>query len=104
MLLLSACYLAPVTSDSVVEGSRFVTAVFAQMGAALVSGRRSATPIKMNCLLIQIDVSGGRPVAHATRPALDGNQRAVTQAQPAEQWRTSLRILATLGTLLAVLR
>ena len=80
MLLLSARYLAPVTSDSVVEGSRFVTAVFAQMGAALASGRKSARPIKMNCLLIQIDVSGGRPVAHATRPALDGNQRAVTQA------------------------
>ena len=56
MLLLSARYLAPVTSDSVVEGSRFVTAVFAQMGAALAAGRRSARPIKMNCLLIQIDV------------------------------------------------
>jgi len=33
-LLLSARYLAPVTSDSVVEGSRFVTAAFAQTGAA----------------------------------------------------------------------
>lgn len=33
-LLLSARYLAPVTSDSVAEGSRFVTAAFAQMGAA----------------------------------------------------------------------
>jgi hypothetical protein len=32
-LLVSARYLAPVTSDSVVEGSRFVTAVLAQMGA-----------------------------------------------------------------------
>jgi hypothetical protein len=34
ILLLSARYLAPVTSDSVAEGSRFVTAAFAQMGAA----------------------------------------------------------------------
>jgi hypothetical protein len=33
-LLLSARYLAPVTSASVVEGSRFVTAAFAQMGVA----------------------------------------------------------------------
>ena len=33
-LLLSARYMAPVTSDSVVEGSRFVTAVLAQMGSA----------------------------------------------------------------------
>ena len=33
-LLLCARYLAPVTSDSVVEGSRFVTAAFAQMGVA----------------------------------------------------------------------
>jgi len=33
-LLLSARYLAPATSDSVVEGSRFVTAALAQMGAA----------------------------------------------------------------------
>lgn len=32
-LLLSARYLAPVTSDSVVEGSRFVTGALAQMGA-----------------------------------------------------------------------
>jgi hypothetical protein len=33
-LLLSARYLAPATSDSVVEGSRFVTAALAQMGTA----------------------------------------------------------------------
>jgi hypothetical protein len=33
-LLLCARYLAPATSDSVVEGSRFVTAAFAQMGVA----------------------------------------------------------------------
>ena len=33
-LLLSARYLAPATSDSVVEGSRFVTAALAQMGMA----------------------------------------------------------------------
>jgi len=34
VLLLSARYLAPVTSDSVADGSRFVTAAMAQMGAA----------------------------------------------------------------------
>lgn len=33
-LLLCARYLAPVTSGSVVEGSRFVTAAFGQMGVA----------------------------------------------------------------------
>jgi hypothetical protein len=33
-LLLCARYLAPTTSDAVVEGSRFVTAAFAQMGVA----------------------------------------------------------------------
>ncbi len=33
-LLLCARYLAPATSDSVVEGSRFVTAAFAQVGGA----------------------------------------------------------------------
>jgi hypothetical protein len=33
-LLRSARYLAPATSDSVVEGSRFVTAALAQMGPA----------------------------------------------------------------------
>jgi hypothetical protein len=34
VLLLSARYLAPVTSDSVADGSRFVTAALAQMGPA----------------------------------------------------------------------
>jgi hypothetical protein len=33
-LLLCARHLAPVTSDSVMEGSGFVTAAFAQMGVA----------------------------------------------------------------------
>jgi hypothetical protein len=33
-VLLCARYLAPATSDSVVEGSRFVTAAFSQIGAA----------------------------------------------------------------------
>jgi hypothetical protein len=33
-LLLSARYLAPATSGSVLEGSRFVTAALAQMGTA----------------------------------------------------------------------
>jgi hypothetical protein len=33
-LLLTARYLAPATSDSVVEGSRFVTAALAELGPA----------------------------------------------------------------------